>query len=427
MEFFNKVGSAAESLLEQVDKRGAELSQDVRSGNRATRQYAAHIEKKLQQHQNEPSSSSDALQELQRDLAACHEVLANSQLLAADREAKLCSQMEHLRQEREARETELLGRIRLLESEKALEADREHDVQELMAELEHLREAKNGDELQLQAEDARREAEHFAKALQVSEKEFAQRSARLEQANLELLAQISALQRRSPANVGGAGPLASEQEDREEEEEEAFKRMTQRRLVQLEDDKANLEHLLVQAQNDNQRLQAHTANAQELAAELATCQTRVGELQQQLNVANQFVHNTDKTKQLESRLDALSKHVEIKQRQIDTLRSEKAGLVNQLALATAFQQQQLQGAARSKPPPRLKIRHKELGRAVDAVDGLTLSLGQVMRASPLLRLAFLAYLLLLHCWVFHVVNWSSPAVDGLNEAVPIPEAHLRTN
>ncbi|KAH9260135.1 hypothetical protein BASA81_001910 [Batrachochytrium salamandrivorans] len=425
MEFFNKVGSAAESLLEQVDKRGAELSQDVRSGNRATRQYAAQIEKKLQQHQNEPNSNSEALLELQRDLAACHEVLANSQLLAADREAKLCLQMENLRQEREARETELLGRIRSLENEKAAEVDKECGMQELIIELEQLREAKNGDELQLQAENARREAEHFAKALQVSEKEFSQRSVRLEQANLELLAQISALQRRSPATVGGANSLTNEQEEQEEEEAEAFKRMTQRRLVQLEDDKANLEHLLIQTQNDNQRLQVHTANAQELTTQLEVYQARVGELQQQLHLAKQFVENTDKTKQLESRLEALSKHVEIKQRQIDILRSEKAGLVNQLSLATAFQQQQ-QGAGRSKPPPRLKIRHKELSRVVDAVDGLTLSLGQIMRASPLLRLAFLAYLLLLHFWVFHIINWSS-ATTTLNEAAPIAEPHLRTN
>jgi hypothetical protein len=59
---------------------------------------------------------------------------------------------------------------------------------------------------------------------------------------------------------------------------------------------------------------------------------------------------------------------------------------------------------------RLKIdpgRHKNIARALDVLDGLTLSAGAVMRAQPFARIGFVAYILLLHMWVFQVINWTS--------------------
>ena len=44
-----------------------------------------------------------------------------------------------------------------------------------------------------------------------------------------------------------------------------------------------------------------------------------------------------------------------------------------------------------------------VAKAVDAMDGLTLLTGKFLRSYPLLRLAFVIYLLVLHMWVLLVL------------------------
>ena len=66
-----------------------------------------------------------------------------------------------------------------------------------------------------------------------------------------------------------------------------------------------------------------------------------------------------------------------------------------------------------------------VAKAVDAVDSLTLVSGKFLRSYPLLRLAFVIYLLILHLWVLMVLVVKMETIDIEQEGVGQLPANLR--
>ena len=66
-----------------------------------------------------------------------------------------------------------------------------------------------------------------------------------------------------------------------------------------------------------------------------------------------------------------------------------------------------------------------VAKAVDAMDSLTLVTGKFLRSYPLLRLAFVVYLLVLHLWVLLILVVKMETIDIEQEGVGQLPANLR--
>lgn len=439
MDFLKKVGTTAESLLDQVDQRGAEYSKEVRSGSREARRVVEKLEKR--ERSVLPSSDDEVskqIEQLHEDLDAAGEVLVRTQELAAEREAKLTTLLASERSERERREEELVDRIKSLENK----ASRAQQLEELVTTLEQeMTEAKGSRDqdtvhLEAQLEAASADAEHARSALSKSALEAAARTADLERVNLELVRELTALRsaqtgEHSPDSFGDevATPLDGEKQRLEQEARELEERI---RLA--EDRKTTAEMELrsekVRSETEVRRLtDENTSLKQEMKKSQTTFETSMSSVRKELDEARLELERLRRINQdngrdaLEKRLESLSSHLELKQRQIDTLRSEKSALEQRIAEPASLDVDARMGVRarfahqsfpvenlRRNRVSKLKIdpdKHKQLARAVDALDGLTISAGAMMKAQPLLRLLFVGYVLLLHLWVIHVINFTS--------------------
>lgn len=447
MEFLKKVGSTAESLLEQVDQKTAEISKDVRSGNLAARRAAERLEKRERIVINSESNIADPelvkkLERMQADLDAAGEVLNRSQQLAAEREGRLTTQLEKERLERDKREEELMTRIRQLEAEEKRRIELEQLTEQLSIELEEARGGKDEDtvELQAQAEAARADAEHARASLAAAIKDSEARTAALERTNLELVRELGQLK------LGREGGAAGQSEAFNALDEERQKRLKETqdledRLIASEDRRSALEMQLSAEKARTDRLETElsriTGSAstvrEEHAKQLREAEEKVAAARREADEARVQLESLQRANQdngrdaLEKRLASLSSHLELKQRQIDTLRSEKSALEQRFNDPLTFQgiRARLPVTTSADPKPlklaRLRIdplKHRKLARAVDVMDRLTLSAGAIMRSEPLVRLGFLAYILLLHIWVFHVISWTSTPVAAPAAAFP---------
>jgi hypothetical protein len=441
MDFLKKVGSTAESLLDQVDQKTAEISKDVRSGNYAARMVAERLEKrervKIEEGGLVDSDVAKKIERLQSDLDAAGEVLQRSQQLAAERELKLTAQLERDRLEREQREDELLQRIRALESYERRAAELEAKVNELSDELEVAHGSRDQDtvDLEAQAEQARLAAEQARAALAATMKESEARIEALEKTNIALVQELMGLKAGREASDGpqsSTSPMALAEEERRR-----FLRELQEledRLVAAEDKRASLELQLGSERARAERMEGELIKSgtaimqvkEEHARSVIALETKIALLKGEGDELRGEIENLKRASldngrdALEKRLESLSHHLEMKQRQIDSLRSEK------LALEQRVNESVSMPTLRARLPglnannngelkgrfARLKIdpgRHKNVARALDVLDGLTLSAGAIMRAEPLVRLGFLGYILLLHLWVFHIISWAPAA------------------
>ena len=66
-----------------------------------------------------------------------------------------------------------------------------------------------------------------------------------------------------------------------------------------------------------------------------------------------------------------------------------------------------------------------VAKAVDAMDSMTLITGKFLRSYPLLRLAFVVYLLVLHLWVLLVLVVKMETIDIEQEGIGQLPANLR--
>ena len=74
----------------------------------------------------------------------------------------------------------------------------------------------------------------------------------------------------------------------------------------------------------------------------------------------------------------------------------------------------------------VKIRSApQVAKAVDAMDTLTLITGKFLRSYPLLRLAFVLYLLILHLWVLLVLVVRMETIDIEQEGIGQLPTNLR--
>jgi chromosome segregation ATPase len=434
MDFLKKVGSTAESLLEQVDQKTAEISKDVRSGNRAARQVAERLEKRERIVIGEGSvigpDISKQIERMQADLDAAGEVLTRSQQIAAERENKLNAQLANERSEREKREEELITRIKQLESGESRCVELEKEVEELSQALEEARGSRDQDtvELQAQAEAARADAEQARAALAAAIKDSGLRTAELERTNLELVKQLSELKssKDSTSTWGTTTSSALEDERRQRTKETQD---LEDRLIAVEDKRSSLQMQLtaerIRAERLENELNRLTASQTEVrdthTKQLVALETKIATMKKEADEAKSVAESFQRANQsngrdaLEKRLESLSSHLELKQRQIDVLRSEKAALEQRLNDTSIFQGLRARPSVVGGSDGKLKLaklridadKHRQLARAVDVMDGLTLSAAAVLRSQPLVRLGFLAYVLLLHFWVFHVIAWTS--------------------
>ena len=67
----------------------------------------------------------------------------------------------------------------------------------------------------------------------------------------------------------------------------------------------------------------------------------------------------------------------------------------------------------------------QVAKAVDAMDSMTLITGKFLRSYPLLRLAFVVYLLVLHLWVLLVLVVKMETIDIEQEGIGQLPANLR--
>lgn len=63
-------------------------------------------------------------------------------------------------------------------------------------------------------------------------------------------------------------------------------------------------------------------------------------------------------------------------------------------------------------PARTAANRARRAQALDTIDDATLSLARLIRASPWARLLFLAYLLILHIWVFYILAFHTHSMDA---------------
>jgi len=131
--------------------------------------------------------------------------------------------------------------------------------------------------------------------------------------------------------------------------------------------------------------------------------------------------------ELEARLHALSEHLIQKQAALDTLTSEKAALLykveglvqerNTLLLQKNAARPALSGgfdmeAAAMPPMPPMssiaKVKSKTIIRAANYFDNVFITLGRVLRQSPLARLLTFLYVMILHLLVFVVIATITP-------------------
>ena len=457
MEFLKNISERAESLLEQVDQKTAEISKDVRSGNRAARLVAERIEKRERTIVNEGDleAMQRQFEKMQSDLDAAGEVLNRSQQLAAEREAKLNNLLANERLEREKREDELLARIKELINFEARCKELESFVETLEAELSEAKGSTNQDTIELlaQIETAKTDAENARAALATSIKDSSVRIEELERVNLELIRELSEVKNKDENSVASSFEVGASASVLENERRKFSSEMQELedRLASSEDRRASLEIQLnterVRADRLETELRKSTQILSEISEEhnkkIATLEQKIYLLKTEADDARARAEtlrrsNEDNGKDaLEKRLESLSAHLELKQRQIDTLRSEKSALEQRLNEPNLFQGLRNRGSTNAvgmgddpnykNKFVRLKIdpQNRNISRAVDVMDGLTLSAGALMRSQPIIRLSFLAYILLLHLWVFHIINWTSSTPLSSNSGISSSTQLLR--
>jgi len=160
-----------------------------------------------------------------------------------------------------------------------------------------------------------------------------------------------------------------------------------------------------QVQNLSQQLLRKQQMVLDLQAERSTLKSRVQDLQAKAAIAERFMqegghgggggggsaYDDDDAAAMESG------RVGMQRRGRSTVRDEKKS-DNEDNVSSAIERFGVKTPAR-------------VAKAVDALDSLTLDLGRVLRSYPLVRVGFVAYLCLLHVWVFVVLAMHTHSLE----------------
>jgi hypothetical protein len=436
MDFVKRLATTTEQLLEHADATAAAQVKDLRQGGHVMRAAADRLEK--------TQLTTDDPVQLRAELNAAGEVLRHAQELAAEREQKLEKQLQRERAHHASEIDSLVGKIRALElHEKNLYAAQEQ-IKNLKEQLEKAA-PQTLDVMELEL--ARKEAEDARAALNASARESSARCSELERANLELSKELRRLTTQQESMMASLPSSHHHHHEPSETLMEITRKEYEERLANLDERRLATENALQRESERCATLEIELNRALALANELRSSAASE-RAQKELEIQNYKresdnvrlqMENLKKTteangqKVLEQRLEALSGHLEMKQRTIDSLRSDKTALearLNQLVSVAANvsgssnNNNSVNGSSNStilhdnhhhhsthlhtfiergadanrRPISRLPffVNKPELAKVVDAFDGFTLGLGVLLRAKPMFRLFAIGYALLVH-------------------------------
>ncbi|GBG34298.1 RNA-binding protein 1 [Hondaea fermentalgiana] len=406
---------------------------------------------------------------MQADLDAAHEALEKSRKGARAQESKLRKERDELLAEAKRKQKELQATIKARDR---TISDHEHELGELRgaldefdADYEELQQKYDAREKEFK--DKQREMQQNSQASQVVEleQELAAAQTAAEVARREFSVQVNEAERRiaelEHQNSELSVELAATQrklDDRDEsdwnaQERSALENDHQNALYEAQEAQRHAEEMLAQErrriaalQQDVDAVHAEAERAasrkaqeeQRWQAESRQLRDQVDALKRDLNAMRKR-DDIQGVAALEQRLAALSEHLVAKQKQIESLTSEKGALRQRLkSLERQHEELRLQeqvsnGAGRRgagtagyggdvelgsvslrfrrrQETAAMRIarlepiaQHQNLAEAVDVVDQLALSSGAVLQREPWVRLMFLGYFLLLHLWVIFIL------------------------
>lgn len=276
-------------------------------------------------------------------------------------------------------------------------------------------------------------------------RKYEKRATDLEDMNAEISRELAKMQRHLEFQKDGGADIDATLSANEDELNRAIENLRMAELS-LEQERAKLFQLMRENESSKNEIQVLRKRAEEWEAkyhqEIKIRQDEYREMSHQL----EELRNSKKengVEALEKRLSALSEHLVQKQHQIEVLTSEKRALqqrLQQLEISFAEREQMLlqdRGNAgeglysygndiergsdiryrsssvakrRGENAPRIAkleqiAKFRQVAQAVDVVDKFSLTLGSVLYYNPWFRLGFVCYILLLHIWVFFVIQF----------------------